>query len=311
MLRKQILTVSLAAVVIAGCATVAAQASADSDVSQRKALKEQLEVMNSILTTKLEQNKGSDKRRMGYWQQQRLNYDYLAGQGVVYRVKFGRAFDFDFDFDFDVEAAHAPGAPLPPPAPNVFIEKRVIKTDDGEEVEIIHEPGAAYEAVAERGQEVGERTLAVQEHRRKIRDLEYSLQAAEASGRKKLEQELNVARKDLEAAHSKLDAAKVELRTATIEIRKDMQERREQRNEKLQQQVAAFEQTMAETLCDYGVTLKSLPNNESVSFVLEGAGNKDAGGQDKIYIFNKKLLSSCQGNSGATDLLAKAMTYSF
>ncbi|WP_417686800.1 hypothetical protein [Pseudidiomarina gelatinasegens] len=311
MLRKQILTVSLAAAVIAGCATVAAQASQDNDASQRNALKEQLEVMNSILTTKLEQNKDTGKRRMGHWQQRRLNYDYLAGQGVVYRVKFGRAFDFDFEFDFDVDAPHAPGVPIPPATPNVSIEKRVIKTDDGEDVEIIHEPGEAYEMVAERGQEVGERTLAVHEYRRKIRDLEYSLQATEANGREKLEQELETARKDLEAALSKLNAAKEELRTATLEIRNNIQERREQRNEKLQQQVAEFEQTMAETLCDYGVTLKSLPNNESVSFVLEGAGNKDAGGRDKIYIFNKSLLSKCDGNNGASDLLTKAVTYSF
>ncbi|WP_339880252.1 hypothetical protein [Pseudidiomarina gelatinasegens] len=311
MLRKQILTVSLAAAVIAGCATVAAQASQDNDASQRNALKEQLEVMNSILTTKLEQNKDTGKRRMGHWQQRRLNYDYLAGQGVVYRVKFGRAFDFDFEFDFDVDAPHAPGVPIPPATPNVSIEKRVIKTDDGEDVEIIHEPGEAYEMVAERGQEVGERTLAVHEYRRKIRDLEYSLQATEANGREKLEQELETARKDLEAARSELDAAKEQLRTATLEIRNNIQERREQRNEKLQQQVAEFEQTMAETLCDYGVTLKSLPNNESVSFVLEGAGNKDAGGRNKIYIFSKSSLSNCQGNDGVSDLLAKAVTYSF
>ncbi len=311
MLRKQIMTVSLAAAVIAGCATVAAQASQDSGASQRNALKQQLEVMNSILTTKLEQNKDAGQRRMGHWQHQRLNYDYLAGQGVVYRVQFGRAFDFDFDFDFDVDAPHAPGVPMPPPTPNVFIEKRVIKTDDGEDVEIIHEPGEAYEVVAERGQEVGDRTLAVHEYRRKIRDLEYSLQAAEASGRDKLKQELEIARNDLETARSELDAAKEQLRAATLEIRENMQERREQRNKKLQQQVAAFEKTMAETLCDYGVTLKALPNSESVSFVLEGAGNKEAGGRDKIYIFNKSSLSNCDGNDGVSDLLAKALTYSF
>ncbi|WP_417659819.1 hypothetical protein [Pseudidiomarina sp.] len=311
MLRKQILTVSLAAAVIAGCATVAAQASQDSDASRRNALKEQLEVMSSILNTKLEQNSDTGKRRIAHWQQQRLNYDYLAGQGVVYRVNFGRVFDFDFDFDFDFEAPAAPGAPMAPPSPAVFIEKRVIKTDDGEDVEIIQEPGEAYEMVAERGQEVGKQTLAVHEYRRKIRDLEYSLQGAEANGREKLEQELETARKDLEAARSKLDAAQNELREATLEIRKNMQERREQRNEKLQQQVAEFERTMAETLCDYGVTLKALPNNENVSFVLEGAGNKDAGGRDKIYIFSKSSLSNCQGNDGVNDLLAKAVTYSF
>lgn len=298
MLRKQVLTLSFVVMSAAGCATITAQAQ-QSNISQRDALKQELEVMNSIFETKLSQHRdeNTDQRRR-HFRSQQLSFDYLAGQGVVYHVNFGRHFNFDFDFDF--------GAPVPPdaPLPEIIIEKRLIN-DGIEEIE------TSYRNVTEAGLAVGELVREMQEHRRQVRDLEFAVNSAEGDGREEIEQELAEAKEELANARTKLDEHKQQLREASSEIQAKQQQRREARAARLQQQVIAFEQTLAETLCTYGATLKSLPNNENVSFVLQGAGDKDAGGNDKVYIFDKQTLIDCQKNNNASDLLTKALTYSF
>ncbi|MBR9907792.1 MAG: hypothetical protein GYB30_07030 [Gammaproteobacteria bacterium] len=301
MLRKQALSLSLLALTVAGCATVVAQAQQNS-AATRDALKQELEVMNSIFETKLAQQNEAKQQRRGHFRSQRLSYNYLAGQGVVYRVNFGRQFEIDFDVDFDFDF----DAPMPPDAPmsEVIIERQVIEGDI-EEVEM------AYHQVAEAGLEVGDLVRDMHDKRRKVRDLEFALNSADGAGRKTIEEQLSAAKEQLAAARTKLEERKQALRAASSEIREKQAQRRAERAQKLQQQVATFEQTLADTLCTYGSTLKSLPNNEHISFVLQGAGKQDAGGRDKIYIFSKSSLVACQKNNAASDLLSQAVTYSF
>lgn len=304
MLRKHALTLSFLALTVAGCATVVAQAQ-QSNKAVHDNLKNELEVMNSIFETKLAQRNDNHDKRRGHPRAQRLSYDYLAGQGVVYQVNFGRHAEFDFDFEFDFDG----GAPMPPgapgaPMPEIIIEKQVIR-DAIEDVE------ATYHDVAEAGLAVGELVRDMHSKRRKVRDLEFALNSAEGDGRQTIEQELTAAKAELAEARSQLEARKQALRAASSDMEAKRQQRREERAERLQQQVAAFEQTLADTLCTYGATLKSLPNGEHISFILQGAGSKDQGGSDKIYIFSKSALMACQKNNAASDLLSQAVTYSF
>ncbi|PHR63862.1 MAG: hypothetical protein COA51_09485 [Idiomarina sp.] len=298
MLRQQVLTLSFVVMSAAGCATVAAQAQ-QSNLSQRDALKQELEVMNSIFETKLSQRRDEgDRERPKHFRSQRLSFDYLAGQGVVYHVNFERHFNFDFDFDFD--------APMPPdaPLPEIIIEKRVVN-NGSEEIE------KTYRNVTEAGLAVGELVRELQEQRRQVRDLEFAMNSAEGDGRKQIEKELAEAREELATVRATLDKQRQQLRAASSEVQAKQQQRLEARTERLHQEVLAFEQTLAETLCTYGATLKSLPSNENISFVLQGAGDKDSGGNDKVYIFDKQMLVDCQNNNSSSDLLSKAVTYSF
>src|SRR5690606_17692486 len=132
--------------------------------------------------------------------------------------------------------------------------------------------------VTESGLAVGELVREMQAQRRKVRDLEFALNSAEGDSRNKIEQELAASKKELVVVQDELDEQRQQLRAASSKIQEKQQQRREARAKQLQQQVTAFEQTLAETLCTYGATLKSLPNNESISFVLQGAGDKAAGG---------------------------------
>ena len=60
---------------------------AHADQQQRSELRKQLEIMNSIFSTALEQEKKSENRHV--FSGDRLKYNYLAGQGVVYRTRVG------------------------------------------------------------------------------------------------------------------------------------------------------------------------------------------------------------------------------
>src|SRR5690554_4017988 len=203
MLRKHALALSFLALTVAGCATVVAQAQ-QSNKAVHDNLKNELEVMNSIFETKLAQRHDDQDKRRGHPRSQRLSYDYLAGQGVVYQVNFGRHAEFDFDFDFDSGAPMPLGAPMP----EIIIEKQVIR-DAIEDVE------ATYHDVAEAGLAVGELVRDMHSKRRKVRDLEFALNSAEGDGRETIEQELTAAKAELSEARSQLEARKQALRAAS------------------------------------------------------------------------------------------------
>lgn len=273
MLAKPFTKLSMVAVLVAGALFAGSISAVNAQVStleQRESLKQELEVMNSIFETKLQHMAGEKAQERSRWQRHRLNYDYLAGQGVVYRVNFGRGFHFEFDFDM----------PVPAELPSA-------------------------------GLKVGEQIRVIQEQRRVVRELEYSRNSADKSEQANIDKELATAREKLAEARAQLNEQKEQLRAASSEFRDLHQQQRSQREQKIAKQVTEFEKTLAATLCQYGTTLKSLPSNEHVSFVLQGAGVQEAGGRDKIYIFSQKQLSDCEKNDGASDLLSNSLTYSF
>lgn len=284
------------------------------DQTQRNELRKQLEIMNSIFSTALEQESKSDRRHV--ITRDRLNYNYLAGQGVVYRTRIGGNRIMFF------------GGEVPlPPMPNV----PDIAGIDSVEIELAVTEGLAAAEEALEGLEIvtedvhgdGEGNIRIIRHvtdkvrenagevrelRRRVRDLELAKSNAEGAEAEVIAKELAQARQELETTQQALETARAEIAEARQEVRKKVEVRKAERNEQLQQQLASFEQTMASTLCDYGRTLRALPESENVTFVLEGAGQEDQGGKDKIYIFSKRQLEKC---SSPSDLLRKAVTYNF
>ncbi|WP_417680706.1 hypothetical protein [Pseudidiomarina aquimaris] len=288
---------------------------AHADQAQRSELRKQLEIMNSIFSTALEQESKSDQRRV--FSRDRLNYNYLAGQGVVYRTRIGGNRIMFFGGE----------VPIPPMPPEVVSLAGV----DSVEIELAVAEGLAAAEEALEGLEIvtedieddGEGNIRVIRHvtdkvrenagemrelRRRVRDLELAQRSADGAEGDAIAKELEQARQELESTQQALETARAEIAEARQEVRKKVEIRKAERSEQLQQQLASFEQTMASTLCDYGRTLRALPDAENVTFVLEGAGQEEQGGKDKIYIFSKRQLENCESPS---DLLTKATTYNF
>ena len=302
--------ITLSAIALALATSTAAHA----DQQQREELRKQLEIMNSIFTTALAQEGGEEKQRRIF--RERLQFDYLAGQGVVYRSNLGGSQMIFLSSDL----------PVPPAPPMVDIEgidsvEIELAIADGlaaaqdvlDDIEIITEDVEGdgkgnIRVIRTVTADVRENAGEIRELRRRIRDLELAQRSAEGDEAEVITKELQQAREELEMTQKALAEARAEIATARREIEEKSEQRKAKRAEQLQQRLANFEQTMAATLCDYGRTLRALPDDEHVSFVIEGAGDATQGGNDKIYVFSKRQLEKCDD---ASDLLAQSTTYSF
>lgn len=84
--------------------------------------------------------------------------------------------------------------------------------------------------------------------------------------------------------------------------------------EQWQQDVAVFEGKLYQAMCDYGSTLRALPDGERVSIILTGLGEQGEGQRrtDKIHVFNKADLQECQsGDISVVTLRERSDQYSY
>lgn len=332
----------IASAVALAVGSVAMTAQANSE--QRAELRKQLEIMNSIFETSLKQEQ-SGERRFSFGRG--LDYSYLAGQGVVYRTQVGgNSFRMFFG-----DGAPTPPMPPTPGMAGIAPQIEVIRGGEdgdelvrmysgdslealeelealGDEMEVIiesqeividgdsvwtssGESDESREKVRAITRNIRESGREIRDVSRKIRDLEFSRRSANGEGLVKIESELEKARKDMRELETEVQQETEKLQAINAERQQKVLVRRAEREQQRAERIAQFEQTMAQTLCDYGRTLRSLPNGENITFILEGAGDKEQGGEDKIFIFSKRNVTECSGSDGASDLLAEAVTYSF
>ena len=84
---------------------------------------------------------------------------------------------------------------------------------------------------------------------------------------------------------------------------KDREQKRAKRREAQDQQFRKIETVVLNTFCDYGSTIRSLPDNERISVVV----NK--GKESNVYVFRQSQLDSC--DSAKTDVRENALSYVF
>jgi len=88
----------------------------------------------------------------------------------------------------------------------------------------------------------------------------------------------------------------------------------EQYRSRWQDQVQQFEQRIYQLLCDYGSTLRALPDTEFITVVLNNLGDETSDDSllDKIHIISKADLLACQaGNVDPSGLRQRARVYSY
>jgi len=114
------------------------------------------------------------------------------------------------------------------------------------------------------------------------------------------------------ALQSRRDALEEQQREEHERIRvivKDNQNQQLERRAKIEaEQAQALEKiqdVVVQTFCDYGSTLKNLPNKEHVSLIFERRQQKN----DVVYIFDKDQIMDCE--SDGQQLKANALSYNF
>ena len=93
---------------------------------------------------------------------------------------------------------------------------------------------------------------------------------------------------------------------AKAEQLKEQTELAEQRYvERWHEDVSEFEESLYVAMCNYGSTLRELPNGESISVILKGLGEDEANSNrrtDKVHVLSKSDVQECQ--NGVIDAIA-------
>lgn len=291
-------------------------------------------IMENIMTTSLRQDSRRDGIRF-----RKIETGYLAGQGLVFDVYTSSKGNMHFNFDFGemmhgiekltesfdvVELDGNSGVvvvPDAPEAPNGFSFSFDLQEDAEDLAE--HARELAREALREnkeRWRELRQKEKELEwerrEYERTVRDYEFEMRHTDENRRQALEKEVKEYKEEL----AKIDTRREEYAKQAKELEEKEKARKTKEQESTLRQVkrflADFEATIAETLCDYGSGLKSLPDNEKVNFVLKdfsrGEGSRSKDRLDKVYVFNLSDVRQCvMQDISPNDLLMKTRTYLF
>lgn len=307
--------------------TVAYISTAMSATVDMEKLYKDAEIMRNILVTSLKQNNERSGIRF-----HSVDSTYLQGQGLMFEVKTNTG-GWNFSFNFSEmlgENIIVPTPPEPVEIPNIVI------AGDGESAAEFHfDFDEDFSEMAEQAREIArealretrekfrelrqdERELSweAREIERRLRDLEFEMRHADEKRAKKLEerkQELQKEKAELEQRRSEIAkyAEELEAKEKAVRERQEAEEA-----QKVKRFLAAFEATVADTLCSYGGGLRDLPDAEKVNFVLSDFGerktNRGRDKMDKVYVFSNKDIKACVSDKIDTnELLSKADTYMF
>jgi vacuolar-type H+-ATPase subunit I/STV1 len=303
---------ALLGLTLAGITLTQVQAQAPSNV---KEVRNELGIMLNILQASLRQNNNKNIRFKAE------SVTYLVNQGVVFDIDSNNRGNV-FSFDLGNMLSNIVVPPVPPVNGNArHIEIEFDEEGIEETIRQAFEHDNDYaEEARDKMRELSERQRDLswqqREYDRSRRDLEFEKRSAEGDRRNDIDKELSELAKELITVEAK--RAELEKYTAQLaqEQAKLAQERDAAKKQLYSQSLAVFEETIGNMLCRYGAGLKSLPENENISFVLSdfAEAEKDSvlRSHDKVYVFKYKDVKSCViGKSNKEQLLAAATTYLF
>jgi hypothetical protein len=108
------------------------------------------------------------------------------------------------------------------------------------------------------------------------------------------------------------------LRDAAVSLAEDLRQQAEQAEQEYiaqwQTELERFESQLYQAMCDYGATLRELPDGERISIILRGLGEENEENRlaDKVHVFSKSDISACQsGNIDVATLQARSIKYNY
>lgn len=298
---------------------------AKSNETNIKEIRNEVGIMLNILQASLKQQNSNKNIRF-----RADAVFYLADQGVVFEIDSGRRGGNFFGFDLgglNGLIGNMPKAPLSPKAPvsvNSSGNHFEIEIDEDEIERMVMqfvEHGEHYDddlsdKMRDLSEEQRELAWEKREYDRTSRDLEFEKRNADTQRRKEIEKR---------QAELDKEVAKLEAKTKEIEkYRNDLEAERNQEMAKRQavkqklykESLSVFEDTIGDMLCRYGAGLRSLAEDENVTFLLSDFIDADndsvIGSHDRVYVFKHKDIQACvTGKSNKNKLLTAAKTYMF
>jgi len=315
---------TLMALAFSGLAIGPLQAkSNDTDI---KEVRNEVGIMLNILQASLKQQSSDKNIRF-----QAESVFYLANQGVVFEIDSGRRGGKFFGFDLNGLNGLISSIPNSSNGRSSSSRDIAINIDENEIERMVMkfvDHGEHYdENLNERMRDLSEQQRDLSEKQRELgwekrelerssRDLEFEKRNADSERRKDIEKRINELNKGV---------VKLEAKTKDLEkFRSDLEAERKQELAKRQavkqklykESLSLFEDTIGDMLCRYGAGLRSLSDNENVTFLLSDFVDADddsvIGSHDKVYVFKHKDIQACvTGKSNKDKLLTAAKTYLF
>lgn len=293
-------------VAVIGCASSSLCAQTPADLAS---ITREVGIMKNIISTALKQD--TDKKIAT------VQANYFVKQGVIFELDVRNMGRWQTIF------SNVPNAPLPPLPEVDFSNINIEFISDHVEVMSEHAVESSKEAYhqamevmregAHRVREIAEQERDVSRELRDLerekRDLEFASRHDNSAEAKELEQR----KKSLEKEIAVLEKQQIKLTKQQQKLRQDINtkqaERKKQQAEEQQKLLAQIDHSISLTLCDYGSGLRSLPNNEHISFVINGVGEKN---KSLIKVFNKTDVKKCVvGDIKPSELALKAVNYQF
>jgi DNA repair exonuclease SbcCD ATPase subunit len=296
-------------------------AKTDAQNSYNKEIRNEVGIMLNILQASLKQ-KGSDKK-MRFKAE---SVYYLADQGVVFGIDSRSNWSSGnfFGIDFEELLSNIPGSVANAQRANGSRFEIDINEDEIEKmVESFMRQGNAHDGhneardnMRELSEQQRELAWEKREYERNTRDLEFERRNADGDRRKEIENKLAKLKnevKNLESKSNELENYKSEIEA---EHNKQMATRDAARKKLYRQALSAFEDTIGDMLCRYGAGLRSLPEDQNISFILtdfvDAEDDSVIGTHDKVYVFKHKDVKACvTGKSNKNKLLSSVNTYLF
>jgi hypothetical protein len=233
---------------------------------------------------------------------------YLAEQGVVFNVRpSGGSVFHSYSGNSDVSQVVVESLEELPDMVTEIMEDvqfnfedndmhswawRFSDDDDGD-----HENRESREAMREMRQEL--RELA-----RELREVEIEVIHAEQDELADLQERKIELETELATTEENQGQVQKEMESYVNERTKERELRKAKRDEERHLRFDKMESIVLNTFCDYSRTMRSLPDNERVSIVVD-RGDDPA----NIYVFKQSQLDSC--DSEKTDVRKNALSYAF
>ncbi|RXF02778.1 hypothetical protein [Pseudoalteromonas sp. PS5] len=168
---------------------------------------------------------------------------------------------------------------------------------------------AGAEKVREAVEQERENRIRLRELEREKAELEFAKMHEQEADSQKFSESL----KEVEKRIVQLSHKDTELKALKDKLKSSLEASRAKREKERVQQQRALEETLtmslATSLCDYGAGLRSLPDDEYISFIYSEPNNTNS---KQIRIYPKSLIQQCvTGKKSATELQEAAVSYRF
>ena len=261
----------------------------------------QIGIVENILSTALKQDLGVSSVS--------ISSTYLANQGVLYRVRLDNHFVFVSEFD-DV--------PLPPIPGEVFITADSLAVND-RHVEIINSEidGAEHkeiiislENIREQSEQMRAQAQQQREFAHRLRELsrqqrEIELQTRIGNDSADLSKELHELEKEIAEVKEQKDQLAAKNKVLVKEVKAKRIKQQEKQQVKQQEQLQQALTSVARSLCDYGVGMRDIEDDEYVNVEFSQSRSKH------MAVFKKADINRCvSGKVDHQKLLSQAQQYS-